>query len=134
MKKIFILLFISSLFALNLEYTKAFFMYQKAYRMLNTNPKISQEYFKKSFKILKKLEREKIPSSQVYYLLGVMYSNGWGIKKDYSKAKKELLKAIKFGNLKAKCQLASLYLKMNNLEAARKYIIPQCENSFKEIQ
>ena len=133
MKKLIILLFINSLFALNLEYTKAFFLYQKAYKMLNTNPKISQEYFKKSFKILKDLEKQNVPSSQVYYLLGVMYSKGWGVKKDYIKAKDELLKAIKLGNVKAKCQLASIYLKMNNLEAAKKYTTPQCENLLKEI-
>ena len=133
MKKLLILLFISSLFALNLEYTKAFFMYQKAYKTLNTNPKKSQENFKKSFEILKNLEKQNIPSSQVYYLLGVMYSNGWGVKKDYIKARDELLKAIKLGNVEAKCQLASLYLKMNNLEEARKYTTPQCENLLKEI-
>jgi len=136
MKKLLISILIisSSLFALNFEYTKAFFLYQKGFKTLNNNPILSKEYFKKSFKILKKLEEKNLPSSQTYYLLGIMYANGWGTKQNYSKAEKELLKAMKLGNIKAKCQLAFLYQKMNKLEEAKKYITPECKNLVKEIQ
>ena len=134
MKKGIFLLIAPFLFALNLTYTKAFFLYQKGFKNLNSNPNMSQKYFEQSFNLLKSLENQNIKSSQTYYLLGTMYLNGWGVQVNYEKAKKEFQKAIKLGNIQAKCQMAKLYIKIGKLEEAKKYKTPQCENLFKENQ
>ncbi|MCF6201002.1 MAG: tetratricopeptide repeat protein [Hydrogenimonas sp.] len=49
-------------------------------------------------------------SDQAYFLLGLLYLKGKGVKKDPFKAKKYLLKAVDFGNIRAKCYLAEAML------------------------
>lgn len=139
MKKIVTILIISSfLFAFDFTFTRAFNDFNQGLNLINKNPSLADKKFKEAYNLLKKIKHK---SSQIYYMLGRMYSNGWGVNKNYSLAKKYLLKAIKLGNKRANCCLARLYLKMNKPILAQKYlkislsnniISPYCKDLLKQ--
>jgi TPR repeat protein len=121
MKKFMIIfLLITSSFALNLTFTKAFKAFNKGVKLQKTNPQKAQKYFQKAYILLSELENK--PSSQVYYMLGKMYCNGWGVDRDYKKAEEYFLKAIKLGNERAHCCIVRLYIRMNKKNLAKKYL------------
>ena len=121
MKKIITALIISScLFAFDFTFTRAFNDFNQGLNLINKNPSLADKKFKEAYKLLKKITNKN--SSQVYYMLGRIYSNGWGVNKNYLLAQKYLLKAIKLGNKMAICCLARLYLKMNKPILAQKYL------------
>ena len=120
MKKLVVLIFIITFsFALNLTFTKAFKAFNKGVRLEKTDPQKAQQYFQKAYILLTELQE---PSSQVYYMLGKMYCNGWGVKRDYKKAEEYFLKAIKLGHERAHCGIARLYIRMNKKNLAKKYL------------
>jgi len=45
-------------------------------------------------------------AEQAHFLLGLLYLEGKGVKKDLYKARRYLQKAVSFGNVRAKCYLA----------------------------
>ncbi len=45
-------------------------------------------------------------AEQAHFLLGLLYLKGKGVKQDLSKAQRHLQKAVRFGNVRAKCYLA----------------------------
>ena len=121
MKKIILIFIISCfVFAFDFTFTKAFNNFNQGLNLINKNPSLANKKFKEAYKLLKKITNKN--SSQVYYMLGRIYSNGWGVNKNYLLAQKYLLKAIKLGNKMAICCLARLYLKMNKPNLAQKYL------------
>jgi len=121
MKKIWVILITAIfLFGLNLTFTKAFNNFNKGVRLEKTNPKKAHEYFVKAYALIQALPNKN--TSQVNYMLGKMYCNGWGVKQDLNKAEKYFLEAIKLGNKRANCCIARLYIKKGNLKKARKYL------------
>jgi len=105
MKKIYLLLIFSSLFAQSL-YFNAFTDIQKAKRFLRTNPQKANNLFIEAKGYLKQIIRNSInqnePSSQSMYLLGELYLNGSGGEKKPQKATLLLCAANSLGNTKAK--------------------------------
>jgi len=121
MKKLIIMLITAVfLFGLNLTFTKAFNYFNKGMRLEKTNPKKAEEYFVKAYALIQALPNKN--TSQVNYMLGRMYCNGWGVKKDLKKAEKYFLEAIKLGNRRANCCIARLYIKKGDLKKAKKYL------------
>jgi len=121
MKKIaIVLLFAVSSFAFDLTFTKAFNNYNKGIRYEKTDPQKANQYFQKAFFLIQMLKHK--DTSQVHYMLGNIYLNGWGVEKNYQKAKKNFLRAIELGNSRANCSLAKVYIKMGNLKLAKKYL------------
>ena len=121
MKKLIIMLITAVfLFGLNLTFTKAFNYFNKGMRLEKTNPKKAEEYFVKAYALIQALPNKN--TSQVNYMLGRMYCNGWGVKKDLKKAEKYFLEAIKLGNKRANCCIARLYIKKGDLKKAKKYL------------
>ena len=121
MKKLIILLTLSiSLFAFDLTFTKAFNDFNRGMNLEKTNPNKANEYFKKAYFLIQQLKDK--DTSQVHYMLGRMYCNGWGVKVDYKKAEKHFLRAIQLGNARAHCCIARLYIKMGKLNLAKKYL------------
>ncbi len=45
-------------------------------------------------------------AEQAHYFLGLLYLKGKGVKQNLSKAQRYLKKAVRFGNVRAKCYLA----------------------------
>ncbi|WP_456404300.1 tetratricopeptide repeat protein [Hydrogenimonas sp.] len=45
-------------------------------------------------------------AEQAHFFLGLLYLKGKGVKQDLSKARRFLQKAVRFGNVRAKCYLA----------------------------
>jgi len=123
MKKfIFSFIFIIVNFAMgfDLTFTKAFKNFTKGLQTYNSNPQQAQQYFKKAYEYIQKLKNK--DTSQVYYMLGRMYCNGLGVPKDYQKAEKYFLNAIKLGNQRANCCITRLYIKMGKINEAKKYL------------
>ena len=121
MKKTLMFLLIAvSAFSFDLTFTKAFNNFNKGIRFEKTNPQKANQYFQKAFFLIQQLNNK--DTSQVHYMLGKMYCNGWGIKKDYKKAEKNFLRAIQLGNARAHCCIARLYIKEGKLKLAKKYL------------
>ena len=120
MKKFIILISLSFLFAFDFTFTKAFNEFNQGLRLIKTNPAKAYKKFHEAYILIKDLKNKN--SSQVYYMLGRMYANGWGVEKNYKLAEKYFLKALKFGNRRVNCCLARLYLKMNKPNLAGKYL------------
>ena len=121
MKKLFlILIFAVASFAFDLTFTQAFNNFNKGMRLEHTNPSLAQKYFKKAYFFMQKLKHK--DTSQVNYMLGRMYCNGWGVNIDYKKAEKYFLRAIELGNARAHCCIARLYVKEGDLKKAKKYL------------
>jgi len=119
MKKLLVLLTVVFAFGLDFTFTKAFQQFNAGVRMVKTNPDGAQEHFKKSFELIQTLKHK--DSSQVYYMLGRMYCNGWGTQKDYNLAEKYFKKSLQLGNQRAHCCLARLYLKEGKIDLAKKH-------------
>ena len=129
MKKFMIVLITSSfLFAFNFTFTKAFNNFNEALNLLNRNPSLAYQKFHKAYKLIQQLKNKN--SSQVDYMLGRMYSNGWGVEQNYKLAEKYLLKALKLGNQRANCCLAKLYFKMGKITLAQKYLHIALSNKY----
>ncbi len=121
MKKLFLVLILTiSAFALDLTFTKAFNNFNKGTRFEQTDKQKANQYFQKAFFLIQQMQHK--DTSQVNYMLGEMYSNGWGIEQNYQKAEKYFLKAINLGNVRANCSLAKLYIQMGKSNLARKYL------------
>jgi tetratricopeptide (TPR) repeat protein len=120
MKKILIIFsLITSIFAFDALYTKAFMAYKKGLNLELKNPKKAQQYFQQAYLLLSQMKAE---TSQKYYMLGRMYCNGWGVPQDLDKAEEYFKKALKLGNQRVHCCLARLYIKKGDLQKARKYL------------
>ncbi len=119
-KVIFIFISFVFVFALDLTFTKAYRAFNKGVKLHKTNPQKAQQYFQKAYILLTELHEK--PSSQVYFMLGRMYSNGWGVERNYKKAEEYLKKAIKLGNERAYCSLAKVYIKTGKYAKAKKYL------------
>ena len=119
-KLLLVLLFTISAFSFDLTFMKAFNNFNKGINIVKSNPQKAEQYFQKTFFLIQMLKHK--DTSQVNYMLGKMYSNGWGVKTDYQKAQKYFLRAIQFGNKRANCSLAKLYIKTNQLTLAKKYL------------
>ena len=121
MKKLIMFLTLAiSLFAFDLTFMKAFNNFNKGINTVKSNQQKADEYFQKTFFLIQQLKKQ--DTSQVNYMLGEMYSNGWGVKKDYQKSQKYFLRAIQLGNARANCSLAKLYIKTGQLTLAKKYL------------
>jgi len=121
MKKLLtILLVVNFLFSIDFTFTKAWNNFTKGMKIVKQNPQEAQIYFKKSYNLIQKIKNR--PSSQVYYMLGRMYCNGWGVEKDLNKAEIYFKKALSLGNQRVNCCLARLYIKMGKRELAKKYL------------
>ena len=121
MKKIILFLMgMSLIFAFDLTFTKAFNNFNKGLRTYNTNPKQAQQYFKKAYEYIQQLKNK--DTSQINYMLGRMYCNGFGVKEDLKKAEKYFLRALQLGNARVNCCITRLYLKMGDKEKAKKYL------------
>ena len=121
MKKIVLFLFtINLIFALNLTFMKAFNNFNKGLRIYNSNPNQAQQYFKKAYEYIQQLKNK--DTSQVNYMLGRMYCNGFGVKEDLKKAEKYFLRALQLGNVRVNCCIARLYIKMGKIEKAKKFL------------
>ena len=121
MKKIAILIIsLGFLFAFDMTFTKAFNNFNKGLRTYNSNPQKAQEYFKKAYILIQQLKNKN--SSQVYYMLGRMYCNGFGVEKDLKKAEEYFLKSLQLGNKRANCCLARLYIKLGDYKKAKHYL------------
>ena len=121
MKKLIIILILSiSVFAFDLTFTKAFNNFNRGINLEKTNPQKANQYFQKAFFLIKQIKNKN--SSQINYMLGKMYCNGWGVNRDYKLAEKYFLKAIKLGNARAKCCIARLYIKEGKKALAKKYL------------
>jgi len=107
-------------FALDLTFTKAYRAFNKGIKLEKTNPQKAQQYFQKAYILLSELHNK--PSSQVYYMLGRMYCNGWGVEKNYQKAETYFKKALQLGNKRVYCCLARLYIRMGKYALAKKYL------------
>ena len=119
-KLLLILLFTISAFSFDLTFMKAFNNFNRGTNIVKSNPQKANQYFQKTFFLLKMLKQK--DTSQVNYMLGKMYSNGWGVKQNYQKAQKYFLRAIQLGNKRANCSLAKLYIKTGDLTLAKKYL------------
>ena len=119
-KTLLFIISISLSFAFDLTFTKAFNNFNQGIRLLNQNPSLAQQKFKKSYEAIQSLSNKN--SSQVNYMLGKMYCNGWGVKQNYKLAEKYFLKALALGNKRVTCCLARLYLKMGKKNIAQKYL------------
>ena len=121
MKKIILTLIISlSLLGFDLTFTQAFNNFNQGIRLINKNPQLAQQKFKKAYNLIQQLDNK--DTSQVYYMLGRMYCNGWGVKKNYKLAEKYFLKALKLGNKRVHCCIARLYFKMNRPDLAKEHL------------
>ena len=121
MKKIVILIALISLsFAFDLTFTKAFNNFNKGLKTYNSNPQKAQEYFKKAYNYIQQLKNK--DTSQVYYMLGRMYCNGFGVQQDLNKAEEYFLKALKLGNKRVNCCLARLYIMKGEKDKAKEYL------------
>ena len=121
MKKILLILIMAiSAFSFDLTFTKAFNNFNKGIRFEKTDPQKANQYFQKAFFLIKQLKKR--DTSQVNYMLGKMYCNGWGVNKDYKKAKEYFLRAIQLGNKRANCEMVKLYIKTGELQLAKKYL------------
>ncbi len=121
MKRIVLLL--STLVILNafdFKFTQAFMEFNKGIKLEKTNPKSAEKHFKKAYQLIKELKNK--DSSQVYYMLGRMYCNGWGVKRNYKLAEKYFLKALKLGNKRVHCCIARLYIREGKLELAKEHL------------
>ena len=119
-KLLLVLLFTISAFSFDLTFMKAFNNFNKGINIVKSNPQKAEQYFQKTFFLIQMLKHK--DTSQVNYMLGQMYFNGWGVKKDYQKAQEYFLKAIQLGNKRANCSLAKLYIKTGHLTLAKKYL------------
>ena len=108
------------LFAFDLTFTRAFNNFNQGIRLVKNNPALAYRKFKTAYELIQKLKNK--DSSQVYYMLGRMYCNGWGVKKNYKLAEKYFLKALKLGNKRVHCCLARLYFKMNRADLAEPHL------------
>ncbi len=121
MQKLFIiLLFFTTLFGIDFTFTKAYQNFNKGIKLIKQDPQQAQEYFQKAYILIQQIKNH--PSSQVYYMLGRMYCNGWGIKQNLKKAEKYFKKALALGNQRVNCCIARLYIKMHKNRLARKYL------------
>jgi len=121
MKQIIIIFAISSLIlGFDLTFTKAYNEFRKGTSLVRNAPKLAQKHFKKAYLLLNKINNKN--SAQIHYMLGRMYCNGWGVEKNYEKAKQHMLEAINLGNERSYCCLARLYLRTGDLQKARKYL------------
>ena len=121
MKKLIITIIMSlSLFGFDLTFTQAFNNFNQGIRLIHQNPLLAQQKFKKAYSLIQQLKNK--DSSQVYYMLGRMYCNGWGVKKNYKLAEKYFLKALKLGNKRVHCCIARLYFKMNRPDLAKEHL------------
>ena len=114
----FIFLFAINLFALDLTYMKAFKLFNKGVLLNKTDPNLAEDYFTKAYNLLKNYPNKY--NSNIHAMLGKMYLNGWGIKKNYKKALNEFLTAEKLGNRRIHCQLLKLYAILNDKTKAKK--------------
>ncbi|EDM23903.1 tetratricopeptide repeat protein [Caminibacter mediatlanticus] len=129
MKKIIlVILFITSIFAIDFTFTKAYQYFKKGEKLEKTNPQKAQEYFQKSYILLQTIKER--PSSQIYFMLGKMYLNGWGVEQNFSIAEKYFKQSIKLGNTRAYCCLAKLYIKTNKKQLAKKYLNLAIKNNY----
>jgi len=127
MKKIILFLIsVSLIFAFDLTFTKAFNNFNKGLRTYDSDPTQAQQYFKKAYEYIQQIKNKN--TSQINYMLGRMYCNGFGVKEDLNKAEKYFLKALQLGNQRVNCCLARLYLKMGNKEKARKFLTKALSN------
>jgi len=129
MKKLVFLALFSLLFAFDFTFTKAFEEFNKGLRLEKNDIQKAQEHFKKSFEYINELKDKN--TSQVNYMLGKMYCNGWGVEQNYSLAEKYFKNALELGNKRAYCCLARLYLKIGDIQKAQKYL--KYAKSHKEI-
>jgi len=123
MKKIYLLLIFSSLFAQSL-YFSAFKDIHKAKSLLKSNPQKANELFIEARGYLTQIIQSSIeknkPSSQSLLLLGELYLNGWGGDKNIQKSTKLLCSAKMLGNSKA-----DRMIKKNNLSCPQKINIKE---------
>ncbi|WP_456488716.1 hypothetical protein [Caminibacter pacificus] len=115
--------------AFDFTFTKAFMEFNKGAKLEKTNPKNAEKHFKKAFQLIKELKNK--DSSQVYYMLGRMYCNGWGVKKNYKLAEEYFLRALKLGNKRVHCCIARLYIREGKPDLAKEHL--QYALSHKEI-
>jgi TPR repeat protein len=120
MKKLVLVLFFILSFAFDFKFTKAFQEFNRGVNTVKTNPQEAQKHFEKAFEIINDLDNKN--SSQVYYMLGRMYCNGWGVKQNFSLAEKYFKKALNLGNQRVHCCLARLYIKEGKYDLARKHL------------
>lgn len=120
MKKLLLIMtLIGSLFAF--EFTEAFMDFNKGIKFMNKGKvQKAQKYFAQSYAILKGLESKGKGSSQIYYMLGRMYCNGWGVETDLKKAEFYFKKAMAMGNRRVHCCIVRLYLKEGKVNEAKK--------------
>ena len=107
-------------FAIDFTFTKAYRAFNKGIKLEKTNPQKAQQYFQKAYILLTELHGK--PSSQVYYMLGRMYCNGWGVERNYKKAEEYFKKALQLGNERVHCCLARLYIRMGKYAQAKEYL------------
>jgi TPR repeat protein len=107
-----------TLFGFDFTFTRAFNLFNKGLRLEQTNPAAAERNFEKAYALLSTI---KTPSSQKFYMLGVMFANGYGVPKNYQKAIKYFKLAIQYGNKRANCSLAKVYIQLHNLKKAKKY-------------
>jgi len=120
MKKLIIVFIVIFSFALDLKFTKAFREFNKGVKLEKTNPQEAQKHFEKAFELINDLENKN--SSQVYYMLGRMYCNGWGVKQNYSLAEKYFKKALNYGNKRVHCCIARLYIREGKYDLAKEHL------------
>jgi len=121
MKKILLILFtLNIMFAFDLTFTQAFNNFNQGIKLANKNPILAQKKFKKAYKLLQSIKNKN--SSQIYYMLGRMYCNGWGVKQDYKLAEKYFLKSLALGNKRTNCCIARLYFKIGKPYKAKRYL------------
>ena len=89
------------------------------------------EKAKKMFELA--YEEDSIPAAA--YFLGLIYLDGLGeTKKDLKKAQKFLETAAAYGNLRAECALAKLYIEKKHFDKARKIIRTNPTAECQELQ
>ena len=119
-KLIFLLIGFAFVFSFDLTFTRAFQAFNKGISLEKTNPQLAQQYFQKAYVLIS--DQKDKPSSQIYYMLGRMYCNGWGVKQDLKKAEIYFKKALALGNERVNCCIARLYIKMGEYEKAKPYL------------
>ena len=121
MKKLLLIsILVISAFAFDLTFTKAFNNFNRGIKLVKSNPKKASEYFQKAYFLIQQLKNK--DTSQVHFMLGEMYSNGWGVNQDFKKAEENFQRAIQLGNERANCSIARLYIKEGKKTLAKKYL------------
>ena len=83
------------------DYFEGFKFYTKGHKLLNTNSDKAFKYFLEAQSHL--LVAYKSNSANAAFMLGTMYCNGWGVDKNYDKAKKYCTDAKNWGSKRKNC-------------------------------